>query len=95
VTTVPAFDSRPHVMDPPPQWIRAPSIAPPTRGVTSSEAILPRPRREPSNRSRSTLPAIPATCPVDVHCQNVQPFPPQLSAGTLGACTPQWAIHNG
>ena len=83
-------------MDPaPPQSIRAPVIAPPSGGVTSRDAILPRARLVPLKRSRSTSPAIPSTCPVEVHCQNVQPCPPQFPAGTIGADTPQWAIHSG
>ena len=48
----------------------------------------------PLNRSRSTRPVIPGTLPLDVYCQNDQPFPPQASAGSVGAvAVVQWAIH--
>jgi hypothetical protein len=39
----------------------------------------------PSNRSRSTRPVMPATDPLEVYCQNVQPKPAQSDAGTVGA----------
>ena len=48
----------------------------------------------PLARSASLQRATPGTCLQSVHCQNVQPSPPQFAAGTEGAEPPvQWAIH--
>ena len=81
----------------PPHAIRAPVIVPPAAGVTVREAIFPRTRLGAVEsiaidvRGRS-----PATRPVEVHCQNVHPCPPQSPAGTSSATdTPQCAIHSG
>ena len=35
----------------------------------------------------------PGTDPQSSYCQNVQPRPPQLLAGTVGLPTNQWATH--
>ncbi len=51
-------------------------------------------RSRPLKRSRSTRPEIPGTLPSLVYCQNVQPWPPQLLAGIVGALTFQWAIQS-
>src|SRR5687768_12543930 len=95
VSIVSGLASRLHVSAPPPHAIRAPVITPPAGGVTMSEATLPRRRVEPLKRSRSTFVEIPETLPVEVHCQNVHPRPPQFPAGTVGVATPQCAIHSG
>ena len=89
------FASRVHRTSAPPHAILAPVTIPPDRGVTVTDAILPCRRLEPRKRSRSTAVAIPSTLPVAVHCQYIQPWPPQSCAGTSGSSTPQWAIHSG
>jgi hypothetical protein len=62
-----------------------------THGTSTDAAIV-----APLNRSRSTAPLIPGTEPVLECCQNVQPLPPQLPAGTAGAFADvQCAIQSG
>ena len=95
VTTVSGLASREHVAAVPPHEIRGPEIVPTTGGVTVSDATRPCCRFIPLKRSRSTSVSIPATVPVDVHCQKVQPRPLQFPAGTAGCRDPQWAIHSG
>ena len=71
--TVSGFARLVHMEAAPPHAILAPEIVPPAAGVTVREAILPRRRLVPLDRSRSTLGPIPGTRPDDVHCQNVHP----------------------
>src|SRR5664280_1775331 len=50
-------------------------------------------RALPLYRSRSTHPAMPATEPQLLYCQNVQPCPPHELPGILGLDVDQWATQ--
>ena len=57
----------------------------PTGTPVGYDPIASGPGSRPAYRSPSTQLMKPGTLAQSVHCQNVQPSPPQLPAGTSGA----------